>query len=161
MPVVATPNANSSNSLILSRNQIRMMLRDYGAQSNILLDTVQFSDAELDQATNMAISEFNCMTPISGITNGNLPVSILLLGVCSWLMMSESFLQIRNQATVQDGDIAPIGIDDKNQIYFSLAQSIKADWKSTAKMYKTQLNMESAYGQLSSGYINVSRFHNS
>jgi hypothetical protein len=109
----------------------------------------------------MALSEYNSMTPISGVTNGNLPVSLLLLGICSWLMMSESFLQIRNQATVQDGDIAPIGIDDKNQIYFQLSQAIKADWKSTAKMYKTQLNMEACYGQLSSGYINVSRFHNS
>ena len=138
-----------------------MMLRDYGAQSNILLDTVQFSDGELDQATQMAINEFNIMTPITGVIEGNIPVSILLLGTVSWLMMSESFLQIRNQATVQDGDIAPIGIDDKNQIYFQLAQAIKADWKSTAKMYKTQLNMEACYGQLSSGYLNVSRFHNS
>jgi hypothetical protein len=138
-----------------------MLLRDYGAQSNILLDTVQFSDAELDMATQMALNEFAVMTPISGATNGNIPVSILILGVASWLMLSESFLQIRNQATVQDGDITPIGIDDKNQIYFQLAQSIKADWKSTAKMYKTQLNMEACYGQLSSGYQNVSRFHNS
>ena len=138
-----------------------MMLRDYGAQSNILLDAVQFSDAELDLSTQMALDEFNVMTPITAAANGSMPVSLLLLGTISWLMMSESFLQIRNQATVQDGDIAPIGIDDKNQIYFKLSQSIKDDWKSSAKMYKTQLNMEAAYGSLSSGYMNVSRFHNS
>lgn len=72
--------------------------------------------------------------------------------------MSESFLQIRNQATVQDGDIAPIGIDDKSAAYAQLAQQLKAEVDEITRQVKTQNNMESAYDSVGSGYKNTSRF---
>jgi hypothetical protein len=84
---------------------------------------------------------------------------LLLIGTVRFLLMSESFMQVRNQATVQDGDIAPIGISDKAQLYAQLAQQLKAEWDELSRGVKTQNNMESAYNSLGSGYRNVARFN--
>ena len=96
-----------------------MFLRDYalgalpGGQGNIILDDVQFSPTELTFAVKMAVSAFDAMTPVSNyLADGsNFPNEyLLLLGTARFLMMSESFHQLRNQLSVQDGDIAPTGV---------------------------------------------------
>ena len=87
---------------------------------------------------------------------------MLLIGTVRFLLQSESFLQIRNQATYQDGDIAPIGIDDKQAAYAQLAQVLReSEWDELVRGIKTQNNMEGAYNSLGSGYRNVTRFNHS
>jgi hypothetical protein len=136
-----------------------MFMRDY-ANKNILIDDVQFTDTELNNAIEMAVSAFNAVTPQSMYSAMSFPHKyVLLLGTTRFLLSSESILQLRNQATYQDGDIAPIGIDDKQAAYAQLAQQLKAEWDELTRGIKTQNNMESAYNQLGSGYRNVSRFH--
>lgn len=159
MPVVASPATPN----VITKDQVRMFMRDR-ADRNILLDTVQFSDDELNLAMDMAVSGFNAVTPQTNLTPQTFPPHLkylLLVGTTRFLLMSESFLQARNQATVQDGDIAPIGIDDKAQLYAQLAASLKAEWDELTRGIKTQNNMESAYTTLSSGYRNTSRFNHS
>lgn len=159
MPVVATP----TTPVIVSVDQVRMFLRDY-ANKNILLDDVQFTQQEVNFALEMATSAYNAVTPQTYLTAASWPGHlqyVLLLGTARFLMQSESFLQVRNQATYQDGDIAPIGIDDKVQQYAQLAAQIKAEWDELVRGIKTQNNMENAYASLSSGYRNVSRFSHS
>lgn len=157
MPVVGTP----TTPIILSKDQVRMFLRDR-ADKNILLDAVQFSDNEMNLAMEMAVDAFNAVTPQSSLTPSNFPNKyVLLLGTSRFLLQSESFLQARNQATYQDGDIAPIGIDDKALLYSQLAQGLKAEWDELVRGIKTQNNMEGAYNALGSGYRNVSRFTHS
>lgn len=148
----------------ISTDEIRMFLRDYalghlpGGQGNILLDTIQFTEDELNFALRMAVSAFNAMTPISTFIPENYPNDyLLLLGVCRFLMMSESFHQLRNQVAAQDGDIAPSGIYEKSQAYLALAQTLQAEYQDLARAIKNQLNMEGAYGFIGSGYKNVSR----
>lgn len=132
--------------------EVRGFLRDF-AGYNILLANVQFTDAEIATAMRFAISEYNAMAPITSYTDVNFPNDwLLLLGITAHLMMSETFLQLRNQASYNDGDIQSIGIDDKYPQYTKLAQDIKADWKTAAQRFKQQVNMESGYGSLSSGY---------
>lgn len=157
MPVVATP----TTPVIISVDQVRMFLRDY-ADKNILLDDVQFTQAEVNFACEMATSAYNAVTPQTSLTAATWPSNlqyVLLLGTARFLMQSESFLQVRNQATYQDGDIAPIGIDDKVAQYSALAREIKAEWDELVRGIKTQNNMEGAYNDLGSGYRNVSRFN--
>jgi hypothetical protein len=159
MPVVASPASPN----IVTKDQVRMFMRDR-ADNNILLDTVQFTDDELNLAMDMAVSVFNTVTPQSNLTPQSFPPHIkwlLLIGTVRFLLMSESFLQARNQATVQDGDIAPIGIDDKAQLYAELAASLKTEFDELTRGVKTQTNMESAYNTLGSGYRNTSRFNHS
>lgn len=157
MPVVATP----TTPVILTKDQIRMFLRDR-ADNNILLDEVQFSDKEINLAIEMAVSAFNGITPQTRLTPMSFPTHLrylLLIGTTRFLLMSESFLQARNQATAQDGDVSPIGIDDKAALYSQLAKSLKEEWDEMTRGVKTQTNLESAYNSLGSGYRNVSRFN--
>lgn len=159
MPVVGTP----VTPVVVSKDQVRMFMRDY-ANNNILLDDVQFTDAELNNALEMAVSSFNAMTPQSNLTPSSFPTHLrylLLIGTTRFLLMSESLMQVRNQATVQDGDIAPIGISDKAALYAQLSQQLKAEWDELSRGVKTQNNMEGAYATLGSGYRNVSRFNKS
>ncbi len=156
MPVVGTP----TTPVIISRDQVRMFLRDR-ADRNILLDDVQFSDDELNLAMEMATSAFNAVTPQSRFSPSSFPDHlqyVLLIGTVRFLLMSESFVQVRNQATYQDGDIAPIGIDDKQAAYAQLAQILKAEWDELVRGIKTQNNLEGAYNSLGSGYRYVTRF---
>ena len=138
-----------------------MFLRDR-ADKNILLDDVQFSDDELNLAMEMAASAYNMVTPQTMLTASSFPQHLrylLLVGTVRFLLMSESFLQVRNQATYQDGDIAPIGIDDKAALYSQLAQALKAEWDEAVRGVKTQNNLEAAYNSVGSGYRNTSRFN--
>lgn len=162
MPVVGTPTTPA----VVTEDEIRMWLRDYalghlpGGQGNIILDDVQFSRDELTFSVKMAVSAFNAITPVSSyLTDGtNFPNEyLLLLGCARFLMTSETFHQLRNQANAQDGDIAPSGIYDKAQAYLSLAQSLKAEWDQLTRQMKNQFNMESAYTHLGSGYRHVGR----
>lgn len=157
MPVVATP----ATPIVVTVDQVRRWLQDY-PNKNILLDTVEFEQEDINQGVEMVVSAWNVMTPISNITPASWPQAfryLLLLGIAWYLMKSAAFLQVRNQATYQDGDIAPISEFDKFPLYMQLAQTLKAEWDQAAKDAKIQLNMESAYGSLSSGYRNVSRNH--
>jgi len=156
MPVVGTP----TTPVIISKDQVRMFLRDR-ADRNILLDDVQFAYEDLNLALEMATSAFNAVTPQSYFTPSTFPENlqyVLLIGTVRFLLMSESFLQVRNQATYQDGDIAPIGIDDKQAAYAQLAQVLKAEWDELVRGVKTQNNMEGGYNSLGSGYRYVGRF---
>jgi len=62
------------------------------------------------------------------------------------------------QRADRDGDIAPIGIDDKQAAYAQLAQVLKAEWDELVRGVKTQNNMEGAYDALGSGYRFVGPF---
>lgn len=131
---------------------VQRFLRDY-TQNNILLDAVQFEEEDVRDAIKFAIAEYNALTPVSTTDEDSFPNDwVLLMGICAHLMRSESFLQLRNQATYQDGDIQNIGVDDKFNFYNQLAQQLKADWKDAAQKIKQQRNMESMYDSLSSGY---------
>jgi hypothetical protein len=157
MPIVATP----TTPVIISKDQVRMFLRDY-ASNNILLDDVQFSDAELNFAMEMAVSDYNSVTPQSMLTPSSFPTHLrylLLVGTARFLMQSESFLQVRNSAIYQDGDVSPIGLSEKLAQYAQLAQQLKSEFDERVRMIKNQLNMESSYGSVGSGYRNTSRFN--
>lgn len=159
MPITGTPVTPT----VVSKDQVRMFMRDK-AENNILLDDVQFTDAELNGALEMTVSAFNTVTPQTNFTPQSFPTHLrylLLVGTVRYLLMSESFMQVRNQATVQDGDIAPIGISDKAALYAQLAKQLKDEWDELTRGVKTQNNMESAYNTLGSGYRNTSRFNHS
>jgi hypothetical protein len=135
----------------VTSDKVRMFLRDY-APNNILLDQVQFTDTEIQEAVDFATDEWNSIVPLTGTS---IPKSLLLLGTAAWLSMSESFLQLRNQATYQDGNIASIGVDDKHVPYLQMARALKEEWKTTAREYKKYNNAAGGYGSLHSGYSGI------
>ena len=126
---------------------------------NVLLDNVEFSDADIDAALGYAVDLYNAMTPITFLGMAMIPRVVVLYGAVSHLMLSEGIRQLRNQATVQDGNVQPIGIDDKQALYQQWADWMRNQFNTMARAIKTQRNMESAWGGFGSGYQNTSRSH--
>lgn len=161
MAVIGYPVA----STIPTREQIRRFMRDYPGPVkdtgvlNVLLDNVEFSDADIDAALGNAVDLYNVMTPITTLSMDAIPRPVILYGAVSHLMLSEGMRQLRNQATVQDGNVQPIGIDDKQALYQQWADWMRNQFTTMARGVKTQRNMEAAWGGLSSGYRNTSRSH--
>ena len=141
--------------MILTVGQVTRFLRDFPSY-NILLADVQFSEEDVSDAMSFAMDEYNGMTPVSNFTGDNFPNRyVLLLGTVKHLLWSEAFLQLRNQLTYQDGDVAPIGVDDKFAAYNSMKNELTAKWMEMARAIKTQMNMEQGYGRLGSGYAHI------
>lgn len=159
MPIVATP----ATPIILTVDQVRRFMQDT-PDKNLLLDAVDFTLDDINQGIEMVTSKYNAIAPQTMISVQSWPSHlqyILLLGVTAYLINSCAISQLRNQATYQDGDVAPIGIDDKYPMYIALYQTMNSEWTQLVTRIKIQNNLESAYGSLSSGYRNVSRFHHS
>lgn len=138
--------------MAITSGQVSRFLRDV-SDNNILLAEVQFTEEDINDAMLFAASEFNAITPVTTYTIDTFPNDwLFLMGTAAHLMQSESFLQLRNQATYSDGDVQNIGVDDKFTFYRQLAADLKAEWKTAAQKVKQQINMESGYDSLSSGY---------
>lgn len=153
MPVTAT--MHRPPRLLMA--DVRAFMRDY-PHKNILLDDVEFEQSDISRAMRHVVSWFNAMTPQTNLDVSSFPNEyVLLIGVVSHLLSSESFHQIRNQATYQDGDIAPIGVHDKVSQYQQLALAMREQFEQLCRGIKTQNNMEAAYGHLGSGYTSVYR----
>lgn len=136
---------------------VKLLLRDR-AENNILLHDVQFSPKEIKRAITLTESDFDEMPPQTTFGWRNMPEGMLFLGVASWLMLSESFLQVRNQVSVPTDDLGVVQLDDKAPMYQRLRQQLKAEFDQKARARKNEINIASGYGSLSSGYAAVSRF---
>lgn len=138
--------------MALTPGDVTQFLRDYG-DYNILLDNVQFTEDEVNAAMRFTVARYNLLSPTTTYTSDTFPNEwLFLIGVCSHLMHSEAFLQLRNQADYQDGDIQNPGIDNKFALYKQLSDALAAEWTNNAQKLKQQINMESCYDSLSSGY---------
>jgi len=160
MPVIGTP----VQGLALTRDDIRRWLRDFppGAVPgtgvvSALLDGVEFSDADVEAGVRGAVDRYNVMTPISHNTSAQIPRFLLLYGAAAHLMMSESFRQLRNQASAAAAGVTPTGIDDKAPAYRAFAEFLWTQFDTLLRGVKTQRNMEAMYGGLASGYAYTSR----
>lgn len=142
----------------LLREEVRMFLRDVpgvipgSGSENVLLDDVEFSDRELALATRLAVSRFNTMRPpIRQLVAEQIPLDILIVGVVSFLLNSESFRQLRNQSSVPDGETS-LGIDDKHQLYAGARQRIYEEFTELATNWKVMKNMAACWGGVNSGF---------
>lgn len=159
MPVIGT----SAKPPILSRDLVRMFMRDVPGkipgtgQENILLDDVEFSEKELDNAIRFTTSRYNAMTPTSRLPPDAIEEYVLLVGVAAFLLKSEAIRQVRNDSDAQDADVQQVAIDKKMQQYYFVAGKLDEEYERYARGIKTEENMRRAYGGLSSGYSTVSR----
>lgn len=158
MSLTGTSINASDAELVELAHCIRMVLRDIPS-NNILLDAVQFTDDDIKRAIHLTVSEFNAMPVRTSVSWRHLPEALLFMGAARWLMLSESFLQIRNQVSVPMDGVGTIGIDDKYQLYHNQVQDLKRDFMALSREIKNEMNISSGFGSMSSGYSNVSRFH--
>lgn len=159
MPVIAT----ATQSQMLTRDDVRMWLRDFPpglvpktGVINSLLDDVEFSDDDIGLGIRMAVDRYNATTPITRITEDQIPRAIVMYGAVAHLLAGEAHRQRRNQATSSAEGVVPVGIDDKVGPYSQAAEALMAQFDVLAGRVKVQRNMESVYGGFGSGYQWVS-----
>jgi len=131
------------NVTTITIDEIRMFLRDQ-PQYNILLDDIEYSDNDIRLAMRLTVSKWNVIPPVSGLTlPEQLNEYLLLCGVCCILLRSEGIRQKRNQLMTQDGNISPVGLDEKESIYLKWALHFCEEFESMSQRVKIQENMES------------------
>ncbi len=146
MPVIATPLNVAESPSSLSAAKVREFLRDY-AEKNPLLGVVEFSDSEITTSIQQAVERANAIGRPTTWTVSSFPNKyVLRLGAVSYLLKSETFRQIRNEATYQDGNIQPIGIDNKQQGYLSLSDVMSQEFIQLVTSLKIAENMSATRG---------------
>jgi len=157
MPITLPDDANP-----LTTDDIRMFMRDQ-PNYNILLDDIEFATEDITRAMRLTVSKWNAITPISNLTDpAQLNEWILLCGVCCILLKSEGIRQKRNQMLSQDGNIKPVGLDEKAGLYLKWSLVFCDEFERLAMRVKIQQNMESILNSrgncLRSGYYYIGRW---
>lgn len=151
MAIQGTPvNSNTNYSgWVVTPDQVREFMRDF-PDKNILVDGVEFSDEDIERALRLTISMGNAVARPTSYSVTNFPNDyVLLMGTCSYLLKSEGIRQLRNEAMYQDGNIQPVGLDNKQQAYTALAAQYLQEFTQMLTAIKIQENM-SSFGQMSS-----------
>jgi hypothetical protein len=151
MAVQGTPNAPNQNyaNWVLSPDDLRLFLRDY-PESNTLLGESDFSDAELARSIRRAIEQANIIGRPTGYSVTSFPSAYILEhGAAAHLLKSEALRQLRNQATFQDGNVQPVGLDNKQGEYLQQASLFMQEFTQMVTTIKISENMNS-FGQMSS-----------
>lgn len=144
----------------LQVEEIRMFLRDQPGY-NILLEDIEFSNDDIQLAMRLTVARYNALTPQTSITGPQyLNEWVLLCGVCCILFRSEGARQLRNQMLTQDGNISPVGVDEKQDLYLAWSNTFCSEFDDKAQKIKIQNNMESCYGGFGSGYRYIGRWTN-
>lgn len=151
MAVQGTPVNNNDQyaGWVVTPDDVREFMRDF-PDNNILLDGVEFSDPDIKRAINFTLSMGNVTARPTSYTITNFPNAYtLLMGICSFLLKSEGLRQLRNEAMYQDGNIQPVGIDNKQQAYAALAAQYQQEFIQMLTAIKVQENLNS-FGQMGS-----------
>lgn len=134
---------------ILSVLEVREYVSDY-TPNNYLIDGEEFSDTYVSLCRDLAISSFNELPPISGMDLTNFPSKSILLWGTLWHMFNgKAALLARNTMNYSDGGLQ-IPIEERAELYRGLAQSFQSQFSDAAQRLKIHLNMESAWGSVSS-----------
>ena len=143
---------------MLSVADIRLYAKD-DAALNILLEGEQQSSEELIQlAMRLAVNDFNVVPPISSYSVGDFPSdTVLIYGVLHHLANAEAERQLRNQVNYNAQGLNA-GIDDKFPQYNQLAQYYKSLFEAKINQYKTQSNLEQAWGGSHSPYAGINEW---
>lgn len=137
----------------LKVEEIREFLSDY-PDSNLLLDKEEFSDTYMALCMDLAISEYNAISPRSNVNSETFPSkSVLLLGTVWQMYLGRSTLMARNHLTYTDGGLQ-IPVEEKYELYKNLADSFAARFFEAASRLKIALNMEAGWGEVRSDEAN-------
>lgn len=134
---------------VLTPAEIKTFIQDF-PQNNYLLDGVEFSDSQLSLCIELAIDDFNRMTPISKYNILSFPSkSILLYGSLGHLFNGQMALLGRNTMSYSDGGIQ-IPIEERMQLYQQMATMYSDIFRDSSLKFKITLNMESGWGEVAS-----------
>lgn len=150
MAITGTPNTQDPFAgWVVTPDLAREFMRDY-PDMNPLVGGVEFSDKEIERAIKLTIGVANITSRPTSYTVTNFPNPyVLLVGTASYLLKSEAMRQLRNEATYQDGNIQPVGIDNKQQGYLQMSGVLQQEFIQMVTSIKLQDNMNT-FGQMRS-----------
>lgn len=133
-------------------------LRDDPNQ-NLLLGAREFSRKEYDLAKKMALAAWDTTLPIGGgLDSAHMPLPTLVKAIAAWLLQSASFLQLRNQVSMNSDHNEAIGLDDKAPLYAQMGGQLMQQVTFEIQRVKTALNMQlNGFGHISSRYRSIGR----
>lgn len=136
---------------IITPEDLREYIQDR-LESNHLLDDNEFSVTRLNLAIELAISEFNGMTPLSSYDLYTFPNKALLVnGALYKAFFGQAALLARNTMEYSDGGLQ-IPVEERMALYTNLAQLLQEEFRTSARAWKIQDNIESGWGGISSDY---------
>ena len=125
------------------------------ADKNPLLQAARFDPEQIDRASIMVVDRFNVTPPISTFMTYSVAsfpyLSLLLTGVCGWLLKGEAVNQASNQLSYQlDG----IVVDDynKSQVFAELGDAFWKEFTAATQDIKITKNLAAAFGTTHSDY---------
>ena len=137
------PNHMLGNSGFISQMDIRIFLRDNDPEKNLLLDDLEFTQEEIQQAVTIAVDEWNDTPPnIDSRRHTELSFPYrwaLLQGACANLMTMAATRYRRNQLNY---NIPGGAIDDQNKAdsYDKAAADFGKLWREWMARKKVELN---------------------
>lgn len=142
MPALVTPQ------------DVRFFMMDRTASENFLLDSVEFSDEDINSALTLAVDKYNSTLPmVDSYTTENFPYRYeLMLGASATLLRSKGLNYLRNNLDFQTKD--GVTVNDKNKAgdYLKLADVMMQEFDNRITQIKKTKNAEQAYGWVSGVY---------
>jgi len=139
---------------ILSPLEVREFISDK-VDKNHLLEGEEVSAPMINLCMELAISEFNNTAPTSMYTIDTFPFKALLLsGTLYKIYSGLSALVARNNFSYSDGGLQ-IPLEERFQLYQSLAAMYEADFTSSMTKVKIHQNMVDGWGGVSSDYASM------
>ena len=138
---------------VLTPEELREYISDK-VESNHLLDGEEFSATQISLAIDLAIGQFDMIIPLSSSNIYTFPnKSLLMFDTLATLFEGASALLARNHMSYSDGGLQ-IPVEERMQLYQSLAQMYRTNFDTMARAYKLQMNIESGFGGVGSDYAN-------
>lgn len=134
---------------VITPAEIKVFISDF-SENNNLLDGVEFGDTQIALAIELAVDDFNRMTPFTQYNLLTFPSkSLALYGALYHLFNGQMALLARNTMSYSDGGIQ-IPVEERMALYQQLAASYGEMFQSNAAKLKITLNMESGWGEVRS-----------
>jgi hypothetical protein len=142
MPALVTPQ------------DVRFFMMDRTASENFLLDSVEFSDEDINSALTLSVDKYNSTLPmVDSYTTENFPYRYeLMLGASATLLRSKGLNYLRNNLDFSTKDGTTINDKSKAGDYLKLADVMMQEFDNRITQIKKTKNAEQAYGSVSGVY---------
>jgi hypothetical protein len=141
-------------SAIVTPQDVRFFMMDRTAQENFLLDSVEFSDEDINSALTLSVDKYNSTLPMVDVyTTENFPYRYeLMLGASATLLRSKGLNYLRNNLDFSTKDGTTINDKSKAGDYLKLADAMMQEFDVRITQIKKTKNAEQAYGWVGGVY---------
>lgn len=136
------------------RTDLRLYLRDLPGLNNLLEDSTENSDDNLNQAITYGMMCFNTVVPYTNYSLANLPSNayyFLINEAVIQVLISAGILEARNRLNYSNGGLT-VADHDKAGPYQSWIQVLR-QFSLQEKQYKMFNNIAACYGSVSSEFL--------